>query len=104
MISFLLILAFFFWSRQVLALCLTGTNTFSALLARDGVSIPAFQTLFTYALLNVGYTGYTLYRYGFGKWARLVLKDGWKCQFFSPLSPILSPLLLISFGLFLKLW
>ena len=45
-----------------------------------GTSIPAFQTLFNYVLLNILYTTYTCYSYGFGKWARLLLKDGWKCN------------------------
>ncbi|KAK5014500.1 hypothetical protein LTR16_004222, partial [Cryomyces antarcticus] len=63
---------------QVLALCLTGTNTFSALLAGKGTSIPAFQTFFNYVLLNMVYTSYTIYRYGFKKWTKIILKDGWR--------------------------
>ncbi|KAI9804450.1 MAG: hypothetical protein M1825_001349 [Sarcosagium campestre] len=71
-----------FWSilalGQVLALCITSTNTFTSLLMREGTSIPAFQTFFTYALLNIVYTSYTLYRYGFRKWGRMVWTSGWK--------------------------
>ncbi|ETI27687.1 hypothetical protein G647_00136 [Cladophialophora carrionii CBS 160.54] len=63
---------------QVLAICITGTNTLTTLLAMEGTSLPAFQTLFNYVLLNIVYTGYTLYKYGFKKWGRMVLKDGWK--------------------------
>ncbi|KIW25038.1 uncharacterized protein PV07_10711 [Cladophialophora immunda] len=63
---------------QVLAICITGTNTLTSLLAAEGNSIPAFQTLFNYVLLNFVYTGYTLYKYGFKKWLRVVIKDGWK--------------------------
>jgi len=63
---------------QVLALCITGTNTFSGLLARIGTSIPAFQTFFTYVLLNLVYTTYTIYRVGFKGWFQIVVKDGWK--------------------------
>ncbi|KAK2781980.1 hypothetical protein FQN53_000230 [Emmonsiellopsis sp. PD_33] len=63
---------------QILALCITSTNTFSQLLANTGTSIPAFQSLFNYVLLNLVYTGYTIYRYGIKGWFRLVLKDGWK--------------------------
>ncbi|KAK2800682.1 hypothetical protein FQN50_008066 [Emmonsiellopsis sp. PD_5] len=63
---------------QILALCITSTNTFSQLLANIGTSIPAFQSLFNYVLLNLVYTGYTIYRYGIRGWFRLVLKDGWK--------------------------
>ncbi|KAL3418842.1 hypothetical protein PVAG01_09063 [Phlyctema vagabunda] len=63
---------------QVLALCITGTNTFSTLLVNKGTSIPAFQTLFNYILLTIIYTTYTIYRYGFKKFFRLLLVDGWK--------------------------
>lgn len=62
----------------MLSLCLTGTSTFSYLLSLDGNNIPAFQNLFNYVLLNLIYTPTTIYRYGFKKWGRLVLKDGWK--------------------------
>ncbi|KAL8971203.1 MAG: hypothetical protein Q9197_003399 [Variospora fuerteventurae] len=63
---------------QVLALCVTSTNTFSSLLVAQGTSIPAFQTFFNYVLLNLVYTSFTFYRYGFARWCRLVLRDGWK--------------------------
>ena len=65
-------------NSQVLAVCITGTNTLTSLLANKGTSIPAFQTFFNYVLLNIVYTGYTIYRYGFKKWAKLLVKDGWK--------------------------
>ncbi|KAJ9608514.1 hypothetical protein H2200_007502 [Cladophialophora chaetospira] len=63
---------------QILAICITGTNTLTTLMVIQGTSVPAFQTLFNYILLNVVYTGYTIYQYGFRKWGRMVLKDGWK--------------------------
>ncbi|KAJ1336016.1 DUF914 domain membrane protein [Microdochium nivale] len=63
---------------QVLALCITGTNTFSQLLSRSNVSIPAFQSIFNYILLTIIYLSYTLYTYGLRKWLRIMLKDGWK--------------------------
>ncbi|KAL2074262.1 hypothetical protein VTL71DRAFT_8040 [Oculimacula yallundae] len=63
---------------QVLALCITGTNTFSTLLVQKGTSIPAFQTLFNYVLLTLIYTTYTIYRYGFKKYFKLLMVDGWK--------------------------
>lgn len=44
----------------------------------QNTSIPAFQTFFNYVLLNIVYTSFTLYRYGFKGWARLLLRDGWK--------------------------
>jgi len=66
---------------QILAICITGTNTLTTLLVIEGTSIPAFQTLFNYVLLNIMYTGYTFYKYGFKKWTKIVWKDGWKCRF-----------------------
>ena len=63
---------------QVLSLCDTGTNTFSSLLAEEPWSIPAFQNFWNYVLINIIYTSFTLYRYGFKGWGKLVLKDGWK--------------------------
>ena len=41
--------------------------------------MPAFQTFMNYVLLNVIYTSYTIYRYGFKRWFRVILKDGWRC-------------------------
>ncbi|RFU32383.1 hypothetical protein B7463_g3950, partial [Scytalidium lignicola] len=63
---------------QILALCITATNTFSTLLVNKGTSIPAFQTLFNYIVLAAIYTTYTVYRYGFKKYFKLLLVDGWK--------------------------
>ncbi|MCJ1269089.1 hypothetical protein MMC22_008978 [Lobaria immixta] len=60
---------------QVLALSLTASNTFSTLLVNEGTSIPAFQNFFNYVLLNIIYTSYTLYKYGFKKYIRVILKD-----------------------------
>jgi len=66
------------FGRQILALCITATNTFSTLLVNKGTSIPAFQTLFNYVLLTLIYTTYTVYRYGFKKYFMLLWVDGWK--------------------------
>lgn len=63
---------------QILAIAVTGTNTLSTFLVIEGTSIPAFQSLFTYILLNFIYTGYTIYKYGFKGWGKMLLKDGWK--------------------------
>ncbi|EAS30674.3 solute carrier family 35, member F1/2 [Coccidioides immitis RS] len=68
---------------QVLALCITATNTFTNLLSVAGTSIPSFQTLFNYILLNLVYTSYTIYRYGFKDWCRLIYKSGWKYMIFA---------------------
>ncbi|KAH6683670.1 solute carrier family 35 member F1 [Plectosphaerella plurivora] len=71
-----------FWTvlvlGQVLALCITSTNTFSQLIASRGTSIPAFQNVFNYILLFIIWWPITIYRTGFRPWLRIVLKDGWK--------------------------
>ncbi|KAL2150188.1 hypothetical protein VTH82DRAFT_7864 [Thermothelomyces myriococcoides] len=63
---------------QILSLCITATNTFTTFLDSVGTSIPAFQTLFNYALLTLIWLPITLYHYGPRKWASIVLRDGWK--------------------------
>lgn len=63
---------------QMLALCLTATNTFSTFLVSEETSIPAFQSLFNYVLLSLIYLTYTIYRYGFKGYGRLQVKSGWK--------------------------
>ncbi|KAL9624640.1 MAG: hypothetical protein Q9160_001305 [Pyrenula sp. 1 TL-2023] len=63
---------------QILALCITGTNTLTTLLVNAGTSIPAFQTLFNYVLLFLIYTPYTIYKYGFKGWTQMLLTRGWK--------------------------
>ncbi|KAF2714638.1 DUF914-domain-containing protein [Pleomassaria siparia CBS 279.74] len=63
---------------QVLSICITSTNTLSSLLSAEGTSIPAFQSFFNYVLLNLIYTSWTIYKYGFKRWATLVWKDGWR--------------------------
>ncbi|EME45292.1 hypothetical protein DOTSEDRAFT_43652 [Dothistroma septosporum NZE10] len=63
---------------QALAVTITGTNTLSTLLSNEGTSIPAFQSLFNYVLLNIIYTSYTIYKYGFRGWLKLMYKDGWR--------------------------
>lgn len=68
---------------QVLALCITGTNTFSSLLAEDDVNIPSFQVMFTYILLFIIYTPLTLYRLGVKEWGRVAWRHGWKYLIFA---------------------
>lgn len=63
---------------QVLALCITATNTFSELLAGLNTNIPAFQTLFNYVLLTIIYLTVSLVRYGPRKYLRILWRDGWK--------------------------
>ncbi|KAH9889137.1 solute carrier family 35 member F1 [Xylariomycetidae sp. FL2044] len=63
---------------QVLALCITGTSTFTTLLSDQHTSIPAFQTVFNYILLSLIFLTYTIYVYGPKKYAKILLRDGWK--------------------------
>jgi solute carrier family 35 protein F1/2 len=63
---------------QMLSLCDTGTNIFSEYLAGEGTSIPAFQNMLTYIVLNIVYTSYTMYKYGIKGWGKMVYKDGWR--------------------------
>ena len=62
---------------QILSWCIVSTNTLTQYLSVNGANIPAFQTVFNYVLLNLVYTTWTLYKYGFKKWFRLLWKDGW---------------------------
>lgn len=67
---------------QLLSLSIVSTNTLTSFLANGGNSIPAFQSLFNYVLLALIFLPYTIYRYGFKKWLKLVWRDGWKyCLF-----------------------
>ncbi|KAH8706010.1 DUF914 domain membrane protein [Talaromyces proteolyticus] len=63
---------------QVIALADISSSTFSSLLSLEGTSMPAFQTLWNYVLLNLVYTGITLYKYGFKKWFKMLYTDCWK--------------------------
>ncbi|KAF8242665.1 DUF914-domain-containing protein [Wilcoxina mikolae CBS 423.85] len=63
---------------QILSLCITGTNTFSGLLANQHTSIPAFQSFFNYVLLNIVYTSYTLYKCGPKGYWKILKTSGWK--------------------------
>ncbi|KAJ6782198.1 hypothetical protein PWT90_03703 [Aphanocladium album] len=63
---------------QVLALCITATNTFTTFLANAHTNIPAFQTVFNYILLFLVYTTIFLVRDGPRAWWRSMVKDGWR--------------------------
>ena len=63
---------------QVLALCITSTNTLSGLLAEAGTSIPALQSIFTYLLLAVVYNVTFLVREGPRAWGATIWRHGWK--------------------------
>ncbi|KAH8180188.1 solute carrier family protein [Sarocladium implicatum] len=64
---------------QVLALCITSTNTFTSLLdQRQGFNIPALQTMFNYVALLIVYNSVFLYLEGFKGWWATVKTHGWK--------------------------
>lgn len=65
---------------QILSLCITGTNTFTELLVTEPLylSVPTLQSLFNYVLLNIVYTSYTIYKYGFAKYWKMIRKDFWR--------------------------
>ncbi|CCX32444.1 Similar to Uncharacterized solute carrier family 35 member C320.08; acc. no. O59785 [Pyronema omphalodes CBS 100304] len=63
---------------QLLSLCITGTNTFSGLLAARGTSIPAFQSFFNYLLLNLVYTSISIYKLGWKGYGNVLKTKGWK--------------------------
>lgn len=71
-----------FWSifvlGQILSLCITSTNTFTTFLAEGGNSVPALQSLLNYVLLTLIFVPYTLYRYGFKRYVKMLHTDGWK--------------------------
>ncbi|KAM0323712.1 hypothetical protein ACHAQA_008649 [Verticillium albo-atrum] len=63
---------------QVLALCITATNTFSQFLARADTNIPAFQNVFNYILLLIIWWPICIYHMGLKAWLRVAWRDGWK--------------------------
>lgn len=63
---------------QVLALCLTATNTFTTFLVQWGTSIPAFQTLFNYLVIFVIYGSVFMFKRGPTAWFRILFKEGWR--------------------------
>lgn len=68
------------FNRQVLSLCIVGTNTTSQLLSINQVNIPAFQTFFAYVTLAAIWTPICIYHYGLKKWGKLWVEHGWKCM------------------------
>ena len=73
---------------QVLSLCDTGTNVFTTELALVPWSIPTLQNEFNYILMTLVYTTFTIYKYGFKKFFSLLLKDGWRCEYFPNVRPL----------------
>ncbi|KAM5532357.1 hypothetical protein V8D89_013951 [Ganoderma adspersum] len=71
----------FMWSLlagQVVSLCITCTNVTTTELVSRNWQLPTTQTFFLYFSLFIIYTPYTIYRYGFVGWLKMILRDGWK--------------------------
>ncbi|RPD64389.1 DUF914-domain-containing protein [Lentinus tigrinus ALCF2SS1-7] len=71
----------FIWSLlagQVVSLCITCTNVTTTELVQRNWALPTTQTFFLYFSLFVIYTPYTIYKYGFVGWLRMIFRDGWK--------------------------
>ncbi|KAF9779716.1 DUF914-domain-containing protein [Thelephora terrestris] len=63
---------------QLVSLCLACATVTSNELVVRGWVLPITQTFFLYFSLFVVYTPYTIYKYGFAGWGKLILHDGWK--------------------------
>lgn len=71
--------AIIFVHGQILSLCIVSTNTLTTLMSNHGVNIPAFQSLFVYVLLALGFLPYTVYRHGWRHlFGQIMLRRGWK--------------------------
>jgi len=66
------------FAGQVVSLCITCTSVTTTELVNRGWTLSTTQNFFTYFSLFVIYTPYTIYKYGFSGWGRLILKDGIK--------------------------
>ncbi|KAI0305797.1 DUF914-domain-containing protein [Multifurca ochricompacta] len=65
-------------SGQIVSLCITCTNVTTEELTTRNWALPTTQTFFLYFSLFVVYTPYTIYKYGFVGWLKVIYKDGWK--------------------------
>ncbi|KAJ7504503.1 DUF914-domain-containing protein [Mycena galericulata] len=63
---------------QLVSLCITCTNVTTTELVNRHWDLSTTQNLFLYFTLFAVYTPYTIYRYGFTGWAKMVARDGWK--------------------------
>ncbi|TFK26183.1 DUF914 domain membrane protein [Coprinopsis marcescibilis] len=63
---------------QLVSLCITCTTVTTTELVNRKWTLATTQGFFLYFSLFAIYTPYTIYRYGFKGWGKMVLKDGWK--------------------------
>lgn len=71
----------FIWSilaGQLLSFCITSTSVITTELVMRGFALPTTQGWFLYFSLFITYTPFTIYKYGFKGWGKMILKDGWK--------------------------
>ncbi|KAL4078572.1 solute carrier family 35 member SLC35F1/F2/F6 [Scleroderma yunnanense] len=75
------------WSRsfalaflygQLLSSGLTVMSVITTELVKHDWVLPSTQTFFPYVILCSVYTPYTIYKYGFIGWCKLIIRDGWK--------------------------
>ncbi|KIM33701.1 hypothetical protein M408DRAFT_59847 [Serendipita vermifera MAFF 305830] len=66
---------------QLLSFCITSTSVITTELNMSGFALPTTQTWFLYFSLFITYTPFTIYKYGFKGWGKMILKDGWKYFF-----------------------
>jgi solute carrier family 35 protein F1/2 len=63
---------------QLVSLCITCTNITTTELVNRNWALPNTQNFFLYFSLFAVYTPYTIYRYGFTGWYKMVARDGWR--------------------------
>jgi len=64
--------------RSTRVACITCTTVTTTELVNRQWRLPTTQTLFLYFALFITYTPYTIYKYGFLGWGKMVVRDGWK--------------------------
>ncbi|KAH7108347.1 DUF914-domain-containing protein [Auriculariales sp. MPI-PUGE-AT-0066] len=63
---------------QVVSMCIVATSVATSQLTMRNFNISTTQSLFHYFCINLTYSSYTIYRYGFAGWFKMVKRDGWK--------------------------
>ncbi|KAH6916086.1 DUF914 domain membrane protein [Coprinopsis sp. MPI-PUGE-AT-0042] len=63
---------------QLVSICITCTNVTTTELVQRGWTLATTQGFFLYFTLFAVYTPYTIFKYGFKGWGKMILRDGWK--------------------------
>ncbi|KAM6502213.1 DUF914 domain membrane protein [Amanita muscaria] len=69
---------FSFFAGQLVSVCITCTTVTTQELVIRNLTLPTMQNNLLYLSLFLTYTPYTIYKYGFKGWGKLILHDGWK--------------------------